>query len=65
MNGWEFLEHYKNLKKEQQNEITIFILTSSMNYDDKEKASKNETVKEYLNKPLKTEALKQLVENYF
>ena len=65
MNGWEFLDHYKKLKKEQQNEITIFILTSSMNYDDKEKASKNETVKEYLNKPLKTEVLKQLVEKYF
>jgi len=48
MNGWEFLEHFQKLGKE----ITIYILTSSIDSADYRKAEKYKSVKKYIEKPL-------------
>jgi CheY-like chemotaxis protein len=66
MNGWEFLEVYKNLPKAQQARIVIAMLTTSLNPDD-EKRAKNykEEVKEFLHKPLTPKNLNDLVEKYY
>jgi len=48
MNGWEFLDRFHETGKE----ITVYILTSSIDPDDFSKARKYKTVKRYLEKPL-------------
>lgn len=63
MDGWEFLEEYKNLNLEKS--IIIFMLTSSMNPSDKEKASGIEIVKGYITKPLQIDNLQEVLETYF
>lgn len=48
MNGWEFLDRFHETGKE----ITVFILTSSIDSNDFNKARKYKSVKRYLEKPL-------------
>ncbi|MFP2994672.1 response regulator [Spongiivirga sp. MCCC 1A20706] len=50
MNGWSFLDELK--KKEQELGFPIIIVTSSIDYDDKERAKSFDFVKGYIEKPL-------------
>jgi len=65
MNGWEFLYHYNKLPKEQQSKILIAMLTSSINYEDKDKALSEGIVKEFINKPLTNEIIDKIIDTYF
>jgi CheY-like chemotaxis protein len=65
MNGWEFLEELKNLKDSLQLNYNIFVLSSSINPDDRKKAENNPLVTGYLSKPLSKEILDQIKQNYF
>lgn len=51
-NGWEFLDAYKNLNETIKDQIRIYMLSSSIDAFDKEKALANSYVKDYLTKPL-------------
>jgi CheY-like chemotaxis protein len=50
MNGWEVLDAIENLEKKDN--ISTIIITSSINYADKEMASKYSHVISYIEKPL-------------
>lgn len=65
MNGWEFLEQYKNLNPNQKARITIMMLTTSTNPDDEKRAKEIEEVIGYQTKPLTTEMLNEIVDTYF
>jgi CheY-like chemotaxis protein len=65
MNGWEFLEELKNLNDSLQLNYKIFVLSSSINPDDRKKAENNPLVTGYLSKPLSKEILDQIKHNYF
>ncbi len=65
MNGWEFLEEYKNLPKNQKSRITIMMLTTSANPDDLKKAQEMEDVTGYQTKPLSPEMLNEILDTYF
>ena len=65
MNGWEFLEQYKNLNLNQKARITIMMLTTSANPDDIRKAKEIEEVTGYQTKPLTTEMLNEILDTYF
>jgi CheY-like chemotaxis protein len=52
MSGWDFLEKYAELSEHIKNQITIYILSSSVDWSDKEKAATNPFVKDYVIKPL-------------
>ncbi|MFC4872575.1 response regulator [Negadavirga shengliensis] len=65
MNGWEFLDAFKDLDREVKSLFRIIVLTSSFNPDDKEKALKYEEVLFFLNKPLSSENLSFLSGNTF
>jgi CheY-like chemotaxis protein len=52
MSGWDFLEKYAELNEHIKNQITIYILSSSVDWSDKEKAATNPFVKDYVIKPL-------------
>jgi CheY-like chemotaxis protein len=52
MSGWDFLEKYAGLDEHIKSQITIYILSSSVDWSDKEKAEANPLVKDYVIKPL-------------
>jgi response regulator of citrate/malate metabolism len=64
MNGFEFLNELiknKNINKEG---LSIYILTSSLNNKDREKARRYPILKGYLGKPLNIEGVLKLKERY-
>lgn len=58
MNGWEFLENFISLPVKK--EITIYMVSSSINEEDKMKASSFGAIKEYITKPVTLAALKEI-----
>lgn len=62
MNGWDVLEFIK--KHALENFITISILSSSINLEDKRRALKYDFVIEFLEKPLSKEKLASLLERF-
>jgi two-component SAPR family response regulator len=52
MDGFEFLERFQKLKKRIKMNIAIIMLTSSSNFEDKNRAEENSDVYLFLNKPL-------------
>lgn len=65
MNGFDFLEKYKKIDEKLKAKIVIIMLTTSLNPDDKIKATTYKEVKEFQNKPLTVEVLHETVEKYF
>ena len=65
MDGWEFLMEYKKLEATMKSQILVVLLTSSLNPDDRDRASKIKEVNEYLNKPLELDVLEDLMRKYF
>lgn len=65
MNGWEFLEIYAKLDIEQQGNIVVVMLTTSFFARDKERASQIEIIKDFLNKPLTSEILVNIIQTHF
>ncbi|MGM0946189.1 MAG: response regulator [Bacteroidota bacterium] len=57
MTGWDFLDNFKP----QNNEAQIYILSSSVDERDINKASKYQIVKDYLSKPL----IKKYIQSIF
>ena len=65
MTGWEFLEEYKKLSKDQQAENIIVMLSTSSHPDDLKRAEDNPLIQEYRGKPLTEEILNELVTKYW
>lgn len=65
MNGWEFLDRYKNLDSAQKAKVLIIILTTSLNPDDIKRAKEIEDVTGFETKPLSKEILRGILEEYF
>lgn len=62
MNGWEFLEEYEKLEKDQKGREIIVMLTTSLNPDDKERAKKIAHIDDFHPKPLSEAHLKKILE---
>lgn len=52
MTGWEFMEKFEVLSDTIKQQIVIYILSSSVDERDKEKADNNKFIKGFLSKPL-------------
>lgn len=65
MNGWEFLEEYRNLEIEQMGKVILIMLTTSVNPDDKAKAEELGLINGFRNKPLTKEILIEIMEEHF
>jgi CheY-like chemotaxis protein len=52
MDGWEFFETYVQKFPEFAKKTNIFILSSSINHEDQERAQKDPNIAAYLSKPL-------------
>ena len=60
MNGWEFLEAFLNLPGITSQDISIYIMSSSVDPRDLEKIQAHPYIKNYILKPLTTEDLENL-----
>jgi two-component SAPR family response regulator len=60
MTGWELLEHYDALDEKIKNAINIFILSSSVDDRDMERARLNKYVIDYIVKPITKESLQNI-----
>jgi len=58
MNGWEFLDRFDTLDSKVKNRIKIYILSSSVDKRDIERAKVNKNVIHYLVKPLTRETIR-------
>jgi len=65
MNGWEFMEIYKELRSDQKAKVVVVMLTTSMNPSDKERASQFADIMGFNSKPLTEEILTEILEKHF
>ena len=65
MNGWEFLEAYKELDEKFKSRAIIIMLTTSENPDDKMKAKSMNIAADFKTKPLTQEMLNEIMDQYF
>ncbi len=65
MNGWEFLEEYKQLDAKHKAKITIIMVTTSANPEDKKRAAATAEVNGFTTKPLTEELMKEILEYHF
>lgn len=60
MDGWEFLDRFKDMKKNLGKEVYILMLTSSISPDDIERSQHHPMVFDFVTKPLSLEKLKDI-----
>ena len=65
MDGWEFLERYRQLQPEQKASIVMIMLTTSLNPDDEAKAREIPEIKGFEHKPLRAHRLTTLLKTCF
>lgn len=65
MNGWDFLEEYKKLDKEQKKGVVVCMLSTSAAEVEQQNITKYEDIKSYSQKPLTHEALIQIIKTIY
>ncbi|PCJ66881.1 MAG: response regulator [Bacteroidetes bacterium] len=60
VDGWDFLEMYKDIEKSKQDRMDIYMLSSSINPDDVKRAEDNIYVNDYITKPIRDEDLTKI-----
>ncbi|GGA96947.1 response regulator [Puia dinghuensis] len=65
MDGWEFLERYRNLPAAKKADIVLIMLTTSLNPDDEIRTRSIPEVSGFENKPLSHDQLGNLLKKYF
>lgn len=65
MNGWEFLEAYADLTETDSSTCLIFMLSTSLNPDDEKRAKQNPYINSFMIKPLASESLDAIFNQYF
>ena len=65
LTGWEFLEEYEKFNEELKKQISIYLLTSSIDQRDKDKAKDNVYVKGFISKPLDSKTVISIAKKEF
>jgi len=60
MNGWEFIEAFQKIQSVMSKQITLFVVSSSVDKSDVEKAKSFTPVHDYLTKPITANQLKSI-----
>lgn len=61
MDGFQFMEEYTKLKKEVDKQITIYMITSSIDPVDLERSKKFKEITDFITKPLTAEVLQRII----
>ena len=64
VDGWQFLDLYEEIKPQLNYKSNLFIISSSINPDDEERAKRNSLVDDYIPKLLTVDTLVKLKSNY-
>ncbi|WP_323757108.1 response regulator [Roseivirga sp.] len=62
MDGWQFLDEFTKIKIDKK--ITLYIVSSSIDSEDFNKAETYEVVSNYIVKPITMDALKDILEDF-
>ena len=62
-NGWQFLKEFRKLKTKIDKEITIYMISNTINEEEIKRAKEIEEVTEFVCKPLTMQTLKNLLRN--
>ena len=65
MDGFQFLEAYKELEEKKKGSIVIMMLTTSIAEEDKNRAEKYGDVAGYLNEPLSPQGFQDIWDKHF
>jgi CheY-like chemotaxis protein len=65
MNGWEFLECYKDLPVQQKGGPIIVMLSTSANPEDRDKAEQFSAIGKFVNKPLTEDLVEAVIQEFF
>ena len=60
LDGWEFMDEFQNLKSKINKKINIFIVSSSIAVEDKNKAETYSEIMRYMSKPVSVDVLVEL-----
>ncbi|GAB1855244.1 response regulator [Flavobacteriaceae bacterium MHTCC 0001] len=60
MDGWEFLERFTKIRDKFKKEISLYVVSSSINPTDIDRAKSSPTVHDYLIKPLQIKELETI-----
>ncbi|MFQ3296784.1 MAG: CheY-like chemotaxis protein [Polaribacter sp.] len=63
MDGWQFMKEYANIKVKIKKKIVIFMLSSSINPIDIQRAQQISEISDYIVKPIKLEEVKRVLDN--
>jgi response regulator RpfG family c-di-GMP phosphodiesterase len=61
VSGWEFLDRFRMLEADVQSQFRVFILSSSVDRQDRTKIESNKLVAGYIIKPLTNEQLETII----
>ena len=61
MSGWKFMDRFEQFPSKVKDQIKVYILSSSIDPIDQEKAEKNPLIIDFLEKPLSTDDLKKIL----
>ena len=64
MNGWEFIEEYNKITKNQSVSKIVVMLTTSLDPKDREKTESIQDINEFLSKPLTPEKVRHVLDSY-
>ncbi|OYU54554.1 MAG: response regulator [Chitinophagaceae bacterium BSSC1] len=62
MDGWEFLKAFRTIQAQLPKQIPIYIISSSIAAEDKEKAKRFPEIVGYLSKPVELETLASIIQ---
>ncbi|RPD51539.1 response regulator [Paracnuella aquatica] len=65
MNGWEFLEQYRQLPQNNKGKVMVVMLTTSLFPEDQHRAMEIPEVAGFENKPLTKEKVERILQEYF
>lgn len=63
MNGWEFLQEFTKLKNKLEQKISLYVMSSSIDAQELERAQSLNLIKDYLIKPLELKKFEKIFGN--
>jgi len=60
--GWDFLDNFEMLDEKIKRQIKIYIISSSIDTSDKQRARENKNVVDYIEKPLSEKMVSSMLE---
>jgi len=60
--GWDFLDNFEMLDEKIKRQVKIYIISSSIDTSDKQRARENKNVVDYIEKPLSEKTVSSMLE---